>query len=100
MTFHHEKLIVYQRALKFAAWSQILIDFSRRKSRLAISWSVPGTALPLISRKVTASFRTGIERAFFRSRTALLWNQQLASTFLWLAPAVTRKQLPKVKRYW
>jgi four helix bundle protein len=26
MPFHHEKLIVYQRALEFAAWSQILID--------------------------------------------------------------------------
>src|SRR6266850_1314084 len=26
MPFHHEKLTVYQRALEFAAWSQILID--------------------------------------------------------------------------
>ena len=26
MPFHHEKLIVYQRTLEFAAWSQILID--------------------------------------------------------------------------
>jgi four helix bundle protein len=26
MAFHHEKLIVYQRALEFAAWSQDLIE--------------------------------------------------------------------------
>jgi four helix bundle protein len=26
MPFHQEKLIVYQRALEFAAWSQMLID--------------------------------------------------------------------------
>lgn len=31
MTFHHEKLIVYQRALEFAAWSQILIDSLTKK---------------------------------------------------------------------
>jgi four helix bundle protein len=30
--FHHEKLNVYQRALEFAAWSQILIDGVLKKT--------------------------------------------------------------------
>lgn len=32
MPFHHEKLIVYQRTLEFAAWSQILIDSLTKKT--------------------------------------------------------------------
>jgi four helix bundle protein len=32
MPFHHEKLIVYRRALEFAAWSQILIDALTKKT--------------------------------------------------------------------
>ena len=32
MPFHHEKLLVYQRALEFAAWSQILIDSLTKKT--------------------------------------------------------------------
>jgi len=32
MSFHHEKLIVYQRALEFAGWSQILIDSLAKKT--------------------------------------------------------------------
>jgi len=32
MPFHHEKLIVYQRALDFAAWSQMLIDSLSKKT--------------------------------------------------------------------
>ena len=32
MSFHHEKLIVYRRALEFAAWSQILIDSFTKKT--------------------------------------------------------------------
>lgn len=34
MPFHHEKLIVYQRALEFAAWSQILIDSLTKKTSI------------------------------------------------------------------
>ena len=32
MPFHHEKLIVYQRTLEFAAWSQVLIDSLTNKT--------------------------------------------------------------------
>jgi four helix bundle protein len=32
MPFHHEKLIVYQRSLEFAAWSQLLIDAITKKT--------------------------------------------------------------------
>jgi four helix bundle protein len=32
MPLHHEKLIVYQRSLEFAAWSQILIDSLTKKT--------------------------------------------------------------------
>ena len=32
MSFHHEKLIVYRRALEFAAWSQTLIDSLTKKT--------------------------------------------------------------------
>ena len=32
MPFHHEKLTAYQRALEFAAWSQILIDSLSKKT--------------------------------------------------------------------
>lgn len=32
MSFHHEKLTVYQRALEFAAWSQGLIDSITKKT--------------------------------------------------------------------
>ena len=32
MPFHRKKLIVYQRTLKFAAWSQILIDSLTKKT--------------------------------------------------------------------
>ena len=32
MSFHHEKLIVYRRALEFAAWSQVLIDSLIKKT--------------------------------------------------------------------
>src|SRR5438132_782993 len=32
MPFHHEKLIVYQRALEFAAWSQELIESLTKKT--------------------------------------------------------------------
>ena len=31
MSFHHEKLTVYKRALEFASWSQRLIDSAARK---------------------------------------------------------------------
>ena len=30
--FHHEKLMVYQRSLQFASWSQVLIDSLTKKS--------------------------------------------------------------------
>jgi hypothetical protein len=36
MTFHHEKLIVYQRALEFASWSQELIDSLSKKTATGI----------------------------------------------------------------
>src|SRR5919201_5428692 len=32
MSFHHEKLTVYQRALEFAAWSQDLIESLAKKT--------------------------------------------------------------------
>jgi len=32
MSFHHEKLTVYQRALEFAAWSQDLIESLTKKT--------------------------------------------------------------------
>ena len=32
MSFHHEKLIVYRRAVEFAAWSQLLIDSLSKKT--------------------------------------------------------------------
>ena len=32
MSFHHKKLIVYRRALEFAAWSQILIGSLTKKT--------------------------------------------------------------------
>jgi four helix bundle protein len=32
MAFHHEKLIVYQRALEFAGWSQTLIESIKKKT--------------------------------------------------------------------
>src|SRR5438270_12467338 len=32
MSFHHEKLIVYRRALEFAGWSQDLIDSLTKKT--------------------------------------------------------------------
>ena len=32
MPFHHEKLIVYKRALEFASWSQVLIDSLTKKT--------------------------------------------------------------------
>ena len=32
MAFHHEKLVVYQRALEFAAWSQDLIESVTKKT--------------------------------------------------------------------
>jgi four helix bundle protein len=32
MPFHHEKLMVYQRALEFATWSQDLIDSLTKKT--------------------------------------------------------------------
>jgi len=32
MSFHHEKLTVYQRALEFAGWSQDLIDCLTEKT--------------------------------------------------------------------
>src|ERR1051326_3263972 len=31
MSFHHEKLTVYQRALEFAGWSQELLDSQTKK---------------------------------------------------------------------
>src|ERR1044072_2164507 len=32
MSFHHEKLTVYQRSLEFASWSQDLIDSLNKKT--------------------------------------------------------------------
>jgi four helix bundle protein len=32
MAFHHEKLIVYKRALEFASWTQVLIDSLTKKT--------------------------------------------------------------------
>jgi four helix bundle protein len=32
MSFHHEKLIVYRRALEFAGWSRVLIDSLAKKT--------------------------------------------------------------------
>jgi len=32
MSFHHEKLTVYQRALEFASWSQDLIESLTKKT--------------------------------------------------------------------
>ncbi len=46
MSFHHEKLIVYQRALEFAGWSQVLIDSLAKKTFDRLGCRIAEDTLP------------------------------------------------------
>jgi hypothetical protein len=68
MSFHHEKLTVYQRALEFAAWSQQLIESVTKKTSTRDQLERSGDSIPLniaegngkFSQKDRARFRVGI----------------------------------------
>jgi four helix bundle protein len=47
MPFHHEKLIVYQHALEFAGWSQVLIDSLAKKTPTRDQLEQAGDSIPL-----------------------------------------------------
>jgi four helix bundle protein len=66
MPFHHEKLIVHQRALKFAAWSQILIDSLTKKTSTPDHLERAGDSIALNIAEDNGKFSSKDRARFFQ----------------------------------
>ncbi len=67
MPFHHEKLIVYQRALHFAAWSQILIDSLTKKTSTRDHLERAGDSIALNMAEGNGKFSLKDRARFFQT---------------------------------
>jgi four helix bundle protein len=66
MSFHHEKLIVYRRALEFAGWSQILIDSLTKKTSTRDQLERAGDSIALNIAEGNGKFSTKDRARFFQ----------------------------------
>ena len=66
MSFHHEKLNVYRRALEFAAWSQILIDAVKKKTSTRDQLERAGDSIALNIAEGNGKFSTKDRARFFQ----------------------------------
>lgn len=66
MAFHHEKLIVYQRALEFAGWSQPLIDSMKKKIAARDHWERAGDSVALNIAEGNGKFSRRDRARFFQ----------------------------------
>jgi len=64
--FHHEKLKVYQRALEFAAWSQILIDSIAKKTTTRDQLARAGDSIALNIAEGNGKFSQKDRARFFQ----------------------------------
>ena len=95
MSFHHEKLIVYRRALEFAAWSQILIDSLTKKTSTRDHLERAGDSIALNIAEVMASFRRKTARDFSKWRMARPWNVRRVWICLWRGVAAKKMPLQR-----
>ena len=66
MSFHHEKLTVYQRALEFAGWSQDLIDSLTKKTSTRDQLARAGDSIALNIAEGNGKFSQKDRARFFR----------------------------------
>ena len=66
MSFHHEKLIVYKRALEFAAWSQELIDSVTKKTSTRDQLARAGDSIALNIAEGNGKFSRKDRARFFQ----------------------------------
>lgn len=66
MSFHHEKLTVYQRALEFARWSQDLIDSLAKKVSTRDQLSRAGDSIALNIAEGNGKFSQKDRARFFQ----------------------------------
>src|SRR5438445_418713 len=64
--FHHEKLKVYQRALEFAGWSQVLIDAMTKKTSTRDQLERAGDSIALNIAEGNGKFSTKVRARFFQ----------------------------------
>jgi 23S rRNA-intervening sequence protein len=65
MSFHHEKLTVYQRALDFAGWSQTLIESVTEKTSTRDHVERAGGSIALNIAEGNGKFLAPRSRSFF-----------------------------------
>jgi len=68
MPFHHEKLTVYQRALKFAGWSQDLIESLTKKTSTRDHLERAGDSIALNIAEGNSKFSQKRPRPLFPDR--------------------------------
>jgi four helix bundle protein len=66
MPFHHEKLIVYRRALEFATWSQLLIDGITKKTSTRDHFERAGGSIALNIAEGNGKFSIKDHARFFQ----------------------------------
>jgi four helix bundle protein len=66
MSFHHEKLTVYQRALEFAGWSQDLIDSLTKKTSTRDQLARAGDSIALNIAEGNGKFSQKDRTRFFQ----------------------------------
>lgn len=66
MPFHHEKLVVYQRALEFASWSQDLIDSLTKKTSTRDQLARAGDSIALNIAEGNGKFSQKDRARFFQ----------------------------------
>ena len=66
MSFHHEKLTVYQRALEFAGWSQDLIDSQTKKTSTRDQLGRAGDSIALNIAEGSGKFSQRDRARFFQ----------------------------------
>jgi four helix bundle protein len=66
MPFHHEKLIVYPRALEFAAWSQELIESLSKKTSIRDQLERSGDSIALNIAEGNGKFSQKDHARFFQ----------------------------------
>jgi len=98
MSFHHEKLTVYQRALEFASWSQDLIESLTKRISTRDHLERAGDSIALNIAEGNGKFLQKDRARFFKSRTVRLWSPQLVSICSWRDAAVRLMRSQKANR--
>ena len=75
MPFHHEKLIVYQRALEFAAWSHKMIESLTKKTSTRDQLERASDSIALNIAEVNGKFSQKDRARFFQVQPDI-WKEQ------------------------